>query len=285
MSEMAIEAVTRWGMAGLALAASGYIIWNTHKEESKTKRRYEEKLLELSSEGNTRDTIAELDHSAKESIIKIDKKLDNLFNSQNSCQNKLDGIEQKVNELDSTVSGIMNTIHHDTAQRYANIIQVAPTLNTICSNAMDDMNVDHIFIALLHNGQNGITGIPFLKQTVIVEKYDPIKNFNDISYIHTFKDDELTKHDKLPMAILLDDLVDIVVSDDGTSKMGDLDITSAREMAKIGTKRIVFKAIKDGRNIPMGYVCAYSYTTRDIDLDIFKETATTIEQVYRDVCG
>ena len=87
------------------------------------------------------------------------------------------------------------------------------------------------------------------------------------------------------MAILLDDLVDIVVADDGTSKMSDLDITSAREMAKIGTKRIVFKAIKDGRNIPMGYVCAYSYTSRDIDLDIFKETATTIEQVYRDVCG
>ena len=43
---MAIEAVTQWGMAGLALAAAGYIIWNTHKEESKTKRRYEEKLLE-----------------------------------------------------------------------------------------------------------------------------------------------------------------------------------------------------------------------------------------------
>ena len=285
MNEMVVEAITQWGMAGIALAAAGYIIWNTHREEQKNKKLYEEKLMELASKRRTRDSIADLDQSTKESITKIDKKLDDLFCSQDSCKTKLGDIEQKVNELDVTVNNVINASEHTETERYTNIIRVAPTLNTICANNMADMNVDHIFIALLHNGQTGITGIPFIKQSVIVEKYDPIKNINDINYTKTFKDDELTKHDKLPSAVLLNDIVDIKVNEDGFSKMNDLDVVSAREMTKIGTKRILFKAIKDERGVPMGYICAYSYTSWDIDIELFKETAMTIEQVYRDVCG
>ena len=285
MNEMVVEAVTQWGMAGIALVAAGYVIWNTHKEERKNKERYEEKLLELSSKRSTRDSIASLDQSTKEAISRIDKKIDDLFNSQNACKVKLGDIEHKVVELDGTVGNIVNNSRHTETARYTNIIRVAPTLNTICSNNMEEMKVDHIFVALLHNGQTGITGIPFIKQSVIVEKYDPIKNTKDINYTQAFKDDELTRHDKLPAAVLQNDLVDIIVNEDGTSKMSELDIVSAREMVKIGTKRIVFKAIKDERGVPMGYICAYSYLTRDIDLQLFEETAETIEQVYRDVCA
>lgn len=285
MDEFLSAAVAQWGMAGLFVIAAGYIIWSNHKEAKETKKKYEDLYNErmehmeerYAEKGRASASIQKMNTDTSAAINKLGDKIDSIATTQVE-------MGEKINELDTTVNGLVNKARHADTERYTKIIRVAPTLNTICVNNMEEMRVDHIFVALLHNGTSGITGIPFIRQSVIVEKYDPIKNINDINYTVAFKDDELTKHDKLPAAILQNDIVDINVNDNGHSKMEDLDIISAREMAKIGTKRILFKAIKDERGVPMGYICAYSYITRDVDLELFRETAETIERVYRDVC-
>jgi hypothetical protein len=139
-------------------------------------------------------------------------------------------------------------------------------------------------VALLHNGTRSITGIPFMKMDVIVEKYDPLKNLSDVDYATSYKDEDLMNHDKMPGVILQNDFIDVTLDEAGMDQMKHLDMLAYRDIQKIGTKRIMFECIRDIRGIAMGFICAYSYTTADMSLEKFRETAKTLERIYRDVC-
>lgn len=286
MTEVFATALTQWGMAGVAIMAAGYVIWNTHKEERKNKERYEEKYLELTSKSSARETMTELKADfgvMNEKVENMTAKIDNLYESQDSCRTKLTEISNRVTKIESKIDQDEDIKAKKEAARLVNITRITPTIHTLIQNNMSEMKADHVFVALLHNGTQSITGIPFMKMDVIVEKYNPLDNMNDIDYASIYKDEEITRHDKLPAAILQNDFLDIQVDDNGYSDMDILDAISAREMRKIGTKRIMFECIRDGRGLAMGFVCAYSYKTKDIDLELFKETAKTLERIYRDV--
>ena len=104
MTEAILEAVTQWGMAGIALFAAGYVIWNTHKEERKNKARYEEKLLELESKRSTRESVASatetierLEKNTADSIAQLGQKIDDLSCNQDMCKIKLVEMDDKIN--------------------------------------------------------------------------------------------------------------------------------------------------------------------------------------------
>ena len=65
--------------------------------------------------------------------------------------------------------------------------------------------------------------------------------------------------------------------------MDALDAISAREMRKIGTKRIMFECIRDASTNVMGFVCAYSYKTDTMNIDSFRNMVKMLERLYRDV--
>ena len=77
--------------------------------------------------------------------------------------------------------------------------------------------------------------------------------------------------------------MDIKVNEDGYSQMDALDAISAREMRKIGTKRIMFECIRDASTNVMGFVCAYSYKTDTMNIDSFRNMVKMLERLYRDV--
>lgn len=292
MTEVLTEAITQWGMAGLAVVAAGYIIWSNHKDAKKTKEKYEnlydERVKHLEEKYEEKGRTSKSIQDSTKAINELSDKIDNITCAQEGCHTVLVEMDEKINHLDGRVDALDKKVNSDAADG-ANHLQkmtmVAPTIHTLIQNNMEEMKADHVFVALLHNGMTGITGIPFLKMKTVIEKYNPIDNLNDICYAERYNGEEIMIHDKLPGTILQNDLVDIVVNEDGTSTMDQLDMISAREMRKIGTKRIMIKSIRDMHGVPMGFVVAYSYKTRDMDLELFEETVQTIERMYRDVCS
>ena len=279
MSDVFVTALTQWGMAGLFIIAAGYIIWNNHKEEQKNKKRYEDRLLELNNKTSTRESVS----SIKGEISSIAKKIDTLSCSQDECRTKLVDMGNRINVIEEKIENRNSSHAQREAERLMKLTKLAPTIHAVIQSNMDEMKSDHIFVALLHNGTQSLTGIPFVKMDVIVEKYKPLENPNDIEYSTQYTNEEIMRHDKLPGVILHKDFVDIMVNEDGYSQMDALDAISAREMRKIGTKRIMFECIRDANTNVMGFVCAYSYKTKDMDVVSFRNMVKMLERLYRDV--
>ena len=279
MSDVFVTALTQWGMAGLFIIAAGYIIWNNHKEEQKNKKRYEDRLMELNNKTSTRESVS----SIKGEISSIGKKIDTLSCAQDECKTKLVDMGNRINVIEEKIEKRNSSHAQREAERLMKLTKLAPTIHTVIQSNMDAMRADHIFVALLHNGTQSLTGIPFVKMDVIVEKYNPLENPNDIEYSTQYTNEEIMRHDKLPGVILHKDFVDINVNEDGYSQMDALDAISAREMRKIGTKRIMFECIRDANTNVMGFVCAYSYKTNDMNVDSFRDMVKMLERLYRDV--
>ena len=292
MTEVLTEAITQWGMAGLVAVAAGYIIWSNHKDAKKTKEKYEdlynERMKSLEEKYEEKGRASKNWEDSKNALTDLSNKIDDITCTQEGCHVALTEMGEKIDHLDERVDALDKKVNGDVVDGATHLQKMtvgAPTIHTLIQNNMEEMKADHVFIALLHNGMMGITGIPFLKMKTVIEKYNPIDNLNDICYADRYNGEEIMIHDKLPGAILQNDLIDITVEDDGTSLMDQLDMISAREMRKIGTKRIIIRSIRDAHGIPMGFVVAYSYKTKDMDLELFKETVETIERMYRDVCS
>lgn len=279
MNEALVTAFTQWGMAGIAIIAAAYVIWNNHKEEQKNKKRYEDKLLELNNKTSTRESVSGI----KENIISLGKKIDTLGCSQDECRTKLVDMGNRITVIEEKIEKRNSSHAQKEADRLMKLTKLAPTIHTVIQSNMEEMGADHIFVALLHNGTQSLTGIPFVKMDVIVEKYNPLDNPNDIEYSTQYTNEEIMRHDKLPGVILHKDFLDIKVNSDGYSQMDALDAISAREMRKIGTKRIMFECIRDASTNVMGFVCAYSYTTDEMDIDSFRNMVKMLERLYRDV--
>lgn len=279
MNDALVTALTQWGMAGIALLAAAYVIWNNHKEEQKNKKRYEAKLEELNNKTSTRQSVSDL----KDDISSLGEKIDSLSCSQDECRTKLVDMGNRISVIEEKIEKRNSSYAQREAERLMKLTKLAPTIHTVIQNNMEDMRSDHVFVALLHNGTQSLTGIPFVKMDVIVEKYNPLENPNDIEYSTVYTNEEIMRHDKLPGVILQKDFLDIHVNPDGYSQMDALDAISAREMRKIGTKRIMFECIRDVSTNVMGFVCAYSYNTDDMDVDTFRSMVKMLERLYRDV--
>lgn len=279
MDQALVTALTQWGMAGVAIFAAAYVIWNNHKEEQKNKKRYEEKLEELNKKTSTRETMTDL----KGDITSISEKIDTLSCAQDECKTKLVDMGNRITVIEEKIENRNSSHAQREAERLMKLTKLAPTIHSVIQNNMGDIKADHVFVALLHNGTKSLTGIPFVKMDVIVEKYNPLANPNDIEYSAQYTNEEIMRHDKLPSVILHKDFLDIIVNEDGYSQMDALDAISAREMRKIGTKRIMFECIRDASTNVMGFVCAYSYNTKEMDVDTFREMVKMLERLYRDV--
>ena len=279
MDQALVTALTQWGMAGVAIIAAAYVIWNNHKEEQKNKKRYEEKLEELNKKNSTRESMSDL----KTDISSIIGKIDTLSCSQDECRTKLVDMGNRITVVEEKIEKRNSSHSQKEAERLMKLTKLAPTIHSVIQSNMEDMNADHVFVALLHNGTQSLTGIPFMKMDVIVEKFNPLENPNDIEYSTQYTNEEIMRHDKLPAVILHQDFLDIRVNEDGYSQMDALDAISAREMRKIGTKRIMFECIRDVDTCVMGFVCAYSYNTDDIHVETFRDMVKMLERLYRDV--
>ena len=170
MDQALVTALTQWGMAGLFIIAAGYIIWNNHKEEQKNKKRYELKLEELNKKSSARGTMSDL----KNDINSIGEKIDTLYCSQDECRTKLVDMGKRISVIEEKIEKRNSSHAQREAERLMKLTKLAPTIHTVIQNNMDETKADHIFVALLHNGTQSLTGIPFVKMDVIVEKYNPV---------------------------------------------------------------------------------------------------------------
>lgn len=297
MNELLVEAMTQWGMTGVALIAAGYIIWNTHKSEKEAKERYEEKLLELTKKGSTKDSINGIkkdlealtnkvneivEQPVSVDVSALEAKIDTMSCGQNECAEKLVVMNSKINEIEQRVNGSVENEMRKEAERLTTVVKMAPTIHSIIQTGMKDMDADHIFVALLHNGTQTFTGIPFMRMDVIAEKFDILKYPHDVEWAPRYKDEDLTMHNKLPAAIIQNPYVDITVEENGVNPMEQLDMIVYKNMLETGAQRIMFQAIRDSRGIATGFLCAYSFN-RNMDLEEFRRTADTLERIYRDI--
>ena len=150
MDQALVTALTQWGMAGLFIIAAGYIIWNNHKEEQKNKKRYELKLEE--------GTMSDL----KNDINSIGEKIDTLYCSQDECRTKLVDMGKRISVIEEKIEKRNSSHAQREAERLMKLTKLAPTIHTVIQNNMDETKADHIFVALLHNGTQSLTGIPFV---------------------------------------------------------------------------------------------------------------------------
>jgi hypothetical protein len=277
MTEFFIEMAAQWGLAGIALAAAGYVIWTSHRDAKEKQKLYEEKILGLETRNNNSESLTS-------AMDRLEKKIDDMGCGQEQCHARLVAMEEKISDMETRVGEVTSHNVKEESERLVRVTKIAPSIHTLLTGSMKDMRADHVFVALLHNGTRSITGIPFMKMDVIVEKYDPLKNLSDVDYATSYKDEDLMNHDKMPGVILQNDFIDVTLDEAGMDQMKHLDMLAYRDIQKIGTKRIMFECIRDIRGIAMGFICAYSYTTADMSLEKFRETAKTLERIYRDVC-
>lgn len=265
MTDFSEVLISQWGIAGLFVAAAGYIIWDSYRQNTRNKRILEEKIIDISEKeavDNQLSTLAE----------KVDALADSQLKFQKDVSQKIATIEDKMNGMTKD----------EELERLKSVTKIAPSIHTIIQNAIPTTKADHILVGLLHNGTKSITGIPFIRTTIIAEKYFPIKNPTDTELSGLYKNEDIMLHNKLPEAIIQNPYIDISITEDGHSEMENLDIITFRRMLQKNIKRIIFKAIRDSHNMVMGFLCAYSFDY-DLDIDAIESTAETLEQMYHDV--
>ena len=259
--EAILNTIAQWGSAGAVLALAVYILWHEHKvnleKGQKADEFIKEQLKTTTFRNNTSDSfdviIDRLD-KLEESVKGVTEKLDNHINKE-------ENLDVEANRLEAIVS-------------------VAPAIHTLLHSYIDSCNADHVLFATLHNGNQTLCGVPYMKFDVIAEKFYPIRNPQDEEMARVYKNAELIVHDKLPAAVMQNPRVCFDIENDVNNHLEQLDSALYHRIIKRGIKHIAFEAIKDVHGRVDGFLCAYSFDD-PLDMKVFAEAANTLNSIYK----
>lgn len=268
MNEVLLQLITQWGTAGIFILAGGYLIWDNWKKNKKAEEWFRDKMTATESRANM---------SADLNVIK--DKLDYFAVSHETFKNemheRIGAIEAKVNDMHNTPSDL----HALEVRRVNAITKLAPSMHSMLNEGLANCDVDHIAVALLHNGTTSIAGVPYIKFGVIAEKFKPIRHPEDINLIQMYKEEDIMSHNRLPECIMHNQEIEFEIADD--CSLLSIDPKIYNKCRQRGIKRIAFRAIRDVKNLCTGFVFAYKFDESPIDMHAFKGTAHTIEDLYR----
>jgi len=267
MDNILIDLIARWGTAGLFVIAGGYIIWDSWKKSKKIEEWFRDKV-----------TAQESRSEVNNSLTKISDKLDGLKNEHDTF---CDEIRGRVATIEASISKHHPDHHHVELQRMTAVTHIAPSIHSLIAEGLKNCECDHIAVALLHNGNVSLSGIPYVKFGVIAEKYKPIHNPQDIDLTMRYKDEDITSHNRLPSCIVQNPQVEFEITPD--SPLIDIDPIIYNRCAAIGIKRIGFEAIRDIQGLTTGFTIIYKFDDSPLDMVSLHNTTSAIEDLYRNM--
>lgn len=248
MGELIVQQLVQWGLAGILVAAAGYLIYDNWRKNKRTDEWIQRKLFDSPETVKSSDTL-------KESIDALKESVDTLV----SCTRKNNHYYEKTSMEVTT--------------------KAAPIVNSILTRCIEDCGLDHATLALLHNGTTTLSGIPYIKIGVVAEKYDPIKWPQDIDLIQTYKDENITTFGRLPSVIIQNEALEFDVYPG--SKLAEIDGVIHNRCLTRGIKKIVFLTVKDQDGLCNGCLIGYTFTDKKIDMDTLRGRIEVIENVYK----
>lgn len=269
MENIVIHLISQWGLTGLVLAASCYIIWDSWKRNKKSEEWFKETMLK---ETHAIDSRSEINHG----IGTLRDEIKKIAGESNTFRKE---INNRIAVIEDVVARHFKDDQQDEADRMEAVVKISPAINTILSSSLDDCNLDHIALALLHNGTQSLAGIPYIKAGVIAEKYRPLRNPQDIELIKEYADEDIVKHNKLPVTILQSRYLEFDLTKE--SPLSDIDYGVYNRCKARGIKHLAFVTLNDKHDLCTGCVIAYNFQDQPIDQEELKERVSVIENLYR----
>lgn len=260
MDSALTEIISQWGAFGLIISCALYIIYDYIKSGRK---------------GNEDRGITE------EKVIKI---IDERINDLNiDIDDKLEKIEDKIVDIsDVIINKIQNINNQKEHMGIQDIVKIGPKLHNILGKYKSKIQVDHIFIGSFHNGSSTITGIPYYKFDIIVERFNPEDNIQDTEFAPKYKNMDLLQYDKLPIALFNKEILYYSIDDDYNSDIQKMSEIVYHKMIARGVKQLVAIILRDENEVPNGFVCGINYMKKQISFADLKDCRFELERVYKE---
>ena len=287
MENIVSEMIAQWGTFGLLMLFAIWIIYSNIKDGFKTNKKKDSS--NQSESRHESDTLGELMASLIDrlstKIDKIDDKVDRIEINSNNLNNRLTIVETKINQQPQAFINHFNKIQLEKEEAHNKMIldqmKLGPELHKILGDYKVKINAQHIFLGSFHNGTTNVSGIPYCKFDLIAEKFSPDEVERDIEYAFIYKDADIIRHNKLPMALLDNSIVHYVINEDKTSELSEIDDVIYRRMVGRDIKQLAVHITRDEKGKPSGFVGCTRYDYEDIDLAELRTCAKELELIYK----
>ena len=292
MEQVISELIAQWGTFGLIVVLVGFIIYdyikkNTGKKDCTTPS--------IGTTGCLKgDLVLDRLNDIKDSInIKIDGVSANIdaINTKVECledkfDSKIHSLEKEVNKIPSLniqkleESAMVKKQAH--SKQMDDVLKLGPKLYDILDDYIPKINCTHIFIGSFHNGMESITGIPYYKFDLVVERF----NINDHDerdheFAPVYKDADLLRYGKLPLALVQNKTLYFTIDEDNNSELFNLDDIIVRRMIGMGIKQIALQLLCDSSNRPSGFLGCVNYDNNEaINIKELQRCAHELENIY-----
>lgn len=259
MIEIVLQIISQFGMPGIILCMLGYLAWDKYKTNKEQKEKGYKDFREVIHDIN--DRIQEMERKSDAADTEI--------------YDRMDRLEQRIEDI--------NVTNHPTPemeQAHINYsVETYPVIHTLLEHAKQSIDCDHIALAHFHNGTKGVTGIPFVKFTVVAEKYNPIEFPADDSLTERYVNMNMMAFDKMPQAMIQNDSVVFNIDDE---KFQQIDSKTYYNCLKKGIKRIAMKKFCDEEGRPIGFIICYRFREGVMNKTALDGCIQLLEGVYQD---
>lgn len=289
MEAVVSELISQWGTFGVIIILTGFIIFDYFKRNKK----HDYKEIEHQGSCLKGDIVLEGLKDLKDSMhIKFDgvtTSMDalevkmNCFNEK--IENKINDLEQRVKDIPKKNLEKMNAdAHHKSlahSKQFEDVLKLGPKLHDILDEYIQKINCTHIFIGSFHNGAESVAGIPYYKFDLIVERFNNQEQVKeDHEFAPVYKDADLLRYGKLPLALIQNKTLHFVVNENNESNMFEYDDIIIRRMIGMGIKQLVLQLLIDSKNKPSGFLGCVKYNYDDIDINELQRCSKELEHIY-----
>lgn len=284
MEAVISELVAQWGLFGLIVAMVGYTIYENHIKKGKDK-----------TQGGCQKGEIIYD-SLKDIKDSINVKLDGVHDSISAINTKVECLEDKFDTKIQNLEDQMDILPkrnlqemHDSQQKQSeahtkqmeDVLKLGPKLYNILEEYIPKINCTHIFIGSFHNGTSSMSGIPYCKFDLISERFNKKEIVPaDHEFAPVYKDADLLRYGKLPMALVRQETLYFKVEENNNSDLFNYDDIIVRRMIGMGIKQIALRLLKDSNNKPSGFVGCVKYNYDPLNVDELVACGSELEHVY-----
>lgn len=249
--------IQQYGLYGLLiimLAMVSYMIWGDRKNNW----------------GSKMDTISD----------RIESMGSRLELTESKLTNRIEKIEEKI--INSHRLAKENETFLTKVQTTDVILKgIGGKLSKILREYCKNINCDHIFMGMFHNGTTDLRGLHYCKFDVLLDEYrDPLKlHPNDTDFQPYYKDENVMAYGDLPYTMTHLDAA-ILKIDDPNNTLFELSDTLYRRCKSRDVKQIGFACVRDKDGYMSGFIGCISYNEDPVHIDFLKACAKEVENIY-----
>lgn len=264
MGEILSQIIAQWGIVGILACAAGYIIYDNYKTTKEKQKNLDDQINEHNSRLQINDSLTLVS--------------DRLAIIEDQIKTNRAEIEEEIKMVNDRISYYHPDLN-DEMQRMSAVAQMAPAIYSVLETDINQINADHLFVGIFHNGTKSVCGMPFLKFDIVCEKYFPLHNPSDIELANGYKDEDLMRHNLLPSVMFQNKYCEFVLTDD-ECQLARVDSIMYNRMVKRNIKKVYLAVFHDKHNdMPHGFVGAYSFD-ENMDFEAFKSLHHSISAIY-----